>query len=109
MRISDDDGDVVLEAIGVESYAELYELNASEVLARIDAKRAPLHPGDAFLAVIVLRAVADLTETTQRLDKARTRLDWTTLVAGAGRRRDRRRPARRRDHLNVDSQDDARA
>jgi hypothetical protein len=70
----------VLEAVGVESYAEVYALDAAELLERIDERSVPLHPGDAFLAVLVLRAVADLRETTKALDKARSRFDRATFV-----------------------------
>jgi hypothetical protein len=40
----------------------------------------PLHAGDAFLAVLVLRAVADLADATKRLEKATNRLVWLTLA-----------------------------
>jgi hypothetical protein len=60
---------VVLEAVGVESYADLYNLDASEVLTRIDKRNVPLHVGDAFLAVLVLRAVDDLGRARHRFER----------------------------------------
>jgi hypothetical protein len=62
---------VPLEAVKVKSYSELFSLPTAEVVRRLDAKtEVPLHEGDAFLAVLVLRAVADLSDATKRLEKA---------------------------------------
>ncbi len=61
---------VVLEAVGVDSYAELGALDTAEVIRRMDERNAPLHPGDAFLAVLVLRGVAELGQSAKRLDRA---------------------------------------
>lgn len=74
---------IVLEAVGVESYAELYRLGADEVLDRMDKRNAPVHPGDAFLAVLVLRSVADLRETTKALDAAKRGFERATVVLAA--------------------------
>jgi hypothetical protein len=59
---------ITLETAGVKTYAELYGLPTPEVVKRLDDKQVPLHPGDAFLAVMVLRAVAELRESAERLD-----------------------------------------
>jgi hypothetical protein len=50
------------------------------MVERIDKRNAPLHPGDAFLAVLVLRSVVDLRDTSKALDRARARFDRATLV-----------------------------
>jgi hypothetical protein len=62
---------ITLETLGLRSWSELYELPSSEVVAKLD--KVPLHAGDAFLAVMVLRAVADLA-------KASRRLEWLTYA-----------------------------
>jgi hypothetical protein len=75
-------GQVVLEAMGVKSYADLGQLDAEEVMRRLDAQDVPLHPGDKALAVIVLAALADLRRATDRLDRTSTRLDrWGFFLA----------------------------
>lgn len=61
---------ITLEAIGLKSWQELYALEPSEVLRRMSEQNVPLQSGDAFLAVLVLRGVADLERTSQRLDEA---------------------------------------
>ncbi|UGS35635.1 hypothetical protein [Capillimicrobium parvum] len=69
---------VVLEALGVESYGELMDMDTQSVVRKIDAAGpggVPLHQGDMTLAVLVLSAVADLEEATKRLDRARTRFE----------------------------------
>jgi hypothetical protein len=71
---------VLLEAVGVKTYSQLYALPATEVVKRLDDKAVPVHKGDAFLAVLVLRAVADLADATKRLEKATNRLVWLTLA-----------------------------
>jgi hypothetical protein len=72
---------VTLEAVKVKSYSELFELPPSEVLRRLDAGTVvPLHEGDAFLAVLVLRSVADLASASMRLETATNRLLWLTAA-----------------------------
>jgi len=71
---------VTLEAVGVESYSQLYALSTTEIIERLDKKAVPLHEGDAFLAVLVLRGVADLADASKRLEKATTRLLWLTAA-----------------------------
>jgi hypothetical protein len=62
---------VTLEAVDVQSYSELLALSPAEVVRRLDQKHeVPLHEGDAFLAVLVLRAVGDLADATKRLERA---------------------------------------
>jgi hypothetical protein len=59
-----------LAAVKVKSYSELLELPPAEVVRRLDQQpEVPLHPGDAFLAVLVLRAVGDLADATRRLER----------------------------------------
>ncbi len=64
---------VVLENMGVQSYGDLLKLDTADAVARIDESEV-LHPGDAALAVLVLRGVADLRAATLALDIASTRL-----------------------------------
>jgi hypothetical protein len=64
------DTPVTLEAVGVKTWDELYALPSSEVIKRMSTRSVPLHAGDAFLAVLVMRAVADLAAASQRLDTA---------------------------------------
>jgi hypothetical protein len=72
---------VTLEAVKVNSYAELFALPPAEVLQRLDAgSGVPLHEGDAFLAVLVLRSVADLSDASTRLERATKRLLALTAV-----------------------------
>lgn len=66
---------MTLEAAKVKTYSELFELPTAEAVRRLDAGKVPLHQGDAFLAVLVLRGVDDLRRSAQALDKARERLD----------------------------------
>jgi hypothetical protein len=61
---------ITLEAAGVRTYAELYDLPTDDVVRRLDEKQVPLHPGDAFLAVMLLRAVVELRKSAERLDAA---------------------------------------
>jgi hypothetical protein len=75
-------GQVVLEAMGVKSYADLAKLDADEVVRRLDAQDVPLHPGDKALGVLVLAALADLRRATERLDHATSRLErWGFFLA----------------------------
>jgi hypothetical protein len=71
---------VVLEAVGVDSYAELAALDTAEVIRRMDERRAPLHPGDAFLAVLVLCGLAERGEATERLDRASKRYEIAGVI-----------------------------
>ncbi len=76
---------VTLEAVGVRTYAELFELPTAEVIQRLDSQQVkggdiPLHSGDAFLAVLVLRGVADLAAATRRLETATKGLIWLTVA-----------------------------
>jgi len=71
---------VSLEAVGVEKYSQLYALSTAEVINRLDEKAMPLHEGDAFLAVLVLRGVADLADASKRLERATNRLLWLTAA-----------------------------
>jgi uncharacterized membrane protein len=77
------DPPITLEAIGLESWQQLYELDPAEVIERID--RAPLHPGDAFLTVLQLRAAADTRQSVEALDagtKALERATWILVALG---------------------------
>lgn len=72
---------VPLAAVGVKSYSELHALPTAEVVRRLDERAVvPLHEGDAFLAVLVLRAVADLADASKRLERATNRLLALTAV-----------------------------
>lgn len=72
---------VTLEVVKVKSYSELFALEPDEVLRRLDAGSVvPLHEGDAFLAVLVLRSVADLASASKRLETATKRLLWLTAA-----------------------------
>jgi hypothetical protein len=72
---------VTLEAVEVKSYSELFALSPAEVLRRLDAGSVvPLHEGDAFLAVLVLRSVADLASASKRLETTTNRLLWLTAA-----------------------------
>jgi hypothetical protein len=71
---------VTLEAVKVKTYSELFALEPDEVLRRLDAGSVPLHEGDALLAVLVLRSVADLASASKRLETATNRLLLLTGV-----------------------------
>jgi hypothetical protein len=75
--------DVVLEAVGVKSYSELAALSTAEVIRRMDERRPALHPGDAFLSVLVLSAVTELRETTKSLDAAKRGFECATIALAA--------------------------
>ena len=62
------------------SYEELFKLDTIEAIRRMDKQSAPLHAGDAFLAVMVLRGVSELRESAERLDRASRRFDIAALV-----------------------------
>jgi hypothetical protein len=74
---------VVLEAVGVDSYAELAALGTDEVIRRLDERKPPLHPADAFLAVILLSALSELRDTTKSLDAAKRGFERATIVLAA--------------------------
>ena len=74
---------VVLEAVGVGSYAELSALGTDEVIRRLDERKPPLHPADAFLAVLVLSALSELRETTKSLDAAKRGFERATIALAA--------------------------
>jgi hypothetical protein len=63
---------ITLEAIGLNSWAELYALDSAELVEKLG--RVPLHAGDAFIAVMVLRGVADLRKATEALDRSTEQL-----------------------------------
>jgi hypothetical protein len=69
-----------LGAIGLETYSQLYELPIAEVIKRLDEKNAPLHAGDAFLAVLVLRGVLELADAAEKLDEASRRYQIAGIV-----------------------------
>lgn len=73
---------IVLDAVGVKSYADLAALGTDEVIRRLDNRRqyVPINPGDAFLAVIVLAAVSDLRETSKSLDAAKRGFERATII-----------------------------
>ena len=71
---------ITLEAIGLKTLSELYELNPVEIVKRMDERNVPVHPGDAFLAVLLLRGVEDLRQATLTLDKSTDRLAKLTRV-----------------------------
>jgi hypothetical protein len=71
---------ITLEAAGVRTYAELFDLPTEEVIRRLDEGGVPLHPGDAFLALLVLRGVAGLRDSAERLDTAGRRFEIAGLV-----------------------------
>jgi hypothetical protein len=64
---------VTLESINLDSFSQLYALPSEKVVEKLD--KVPLHEGDAFLAVVVLRAVGDLAAATKRLEK----LTWALV------------------------------
>jgi cytoskeletal protein RodZ len=74
---------VALEAVGVRSYAELAALGTEEVIRRLDDRKPPLHPAEAFLAVMVLSALSELRETTKSLDAAKRGFERATIVLAA--------------------------
>lgn len=75
--------DIVLESVGVESYAELTALGLAEILRRLDDEKPPLQPSDAFLAIMVVSAVSELQATTKSLDAAKRGFERATIVLAA--------------------------
>jgi hypothetical protein len=71
---------IVLDTIGVKSFTELGELDTAEVIQRVDERKTPLHPGDAFLGVLVLRGIGELQRSTERLDRASRRYEIAGLL-----------------------------
>jgi hypothetical protein len=72
---------VPLEAVGVKSYSELLALPTAEVVRRLDDRMVvPLHEGDAFLAVLVLSGVGELSAASKRLERATYVLLFLTVV-----------------------------
>jgi hypothetical protein len=65
---------ITLESLKLESFSQLYAMPSKEVVEKLD--EVPLHAGDAFLAVVVLRAVGDLTAATKQLEK----LSWVLIA-----------------------------
>ena len=59
-----------LAPLGVKTFAELWELPLSEIMPKLD--EVSLHVGDAFIAVLVLKAVGELRAVTLATD-AKTR------------------------------------
>jgi hypothetical protein len=64
---------ITLESIKLKSFSDLYAMPSKDVVEKLD--EVPLHAGDAFLAVVVLRAVGDLAAATKRLEK----LTWALV------------------------------
>jgi hypothetical protein len=57
---------VTLESLGLSNWSELYGMSSREIVGKLG--KGPVHPGDAFLAVMVLRAVDDLGRASRRLE-----------------------------------------
>ena len=77
---------ITLEAIGLKSWDQLYEKDPAEIIRLMSEKNVPLHPGDAFLAVLVVRSVADLAAASDRLEDLTLRLElltWALAILGA--------------------------
>lgn len=76
---------ITLEAIGLRSWDQLYAKDPAEVIRLMSEKNVPLHPGDAFLAVLVVRSVADLATASDRLEGLTKRLElltWALAILG---------------------------
>lgn len=71
---------ITLEAIGLKTLSELYELDPVEIVKLMDERNVPVNPGDAFLAVLLLRGVEDLRQATLTLDRSTERLAMLTRV-----------------------------
>lgn len=74
---------ITLEALGLKSWDELYALDPADAIRTLSQRDVPLHPGDAFLAILAVKAVADLGTAARRLDEAASsyRL-WGLVFAG---------------------------
>jgi hypothetical protein len=83
LRLMADFSDVVLESVGVQSYADLVALGPEDILRLPDDKKPPLQPSDAFLAVMVVSAVSELQATTRALDSAKRGFERATIVLAA--------------------------
>ena len=66
---------ITLETIGLETWQQLYELKPDETIRRMSEKYVPLHPGDAFLAVLIIRAVTDLILATNQIEESSKRIE----------------------------------
>jgi hypothetical protein len=62
----------VLEQAGVRNLAELAAKPTREVMAALD--RLTIPPSEAILGALVLNAVHELREATERLDRGTTRM-----------------------------------
>ncbi len=66
---------ITLENIGLKTWQELYELEPAETIQRMSEKYVPLHAGDAFLAVLVVRAITNLIGATGHLEASTQRIE----------------------------------
>jgi hypothetical protein len=72
---------ITLETIGLDSWEALYDKPPRQVIRLMTDKNVPVHPGDAFLAVLVIRSVADLTTATDRLEGlTKWLIGWTAAL-----------------------------
>lgn len=67
-----------LTSAGFKSWDELYNTDHLEVLRRMDEREIAVAPSDAFLAILVLRSVADLAAASRRLESLNQRLERLT-------------------------------
>ncbi|MBB4663024.1 hypothetical protein [Conexibacter arvalis] len=74
-----------LEALNLRSYEELHQLPVGEIIANLH--RVPLHDGDAFLAVLAVRALSELSDTTAAVGRAVDELHRTTAAIDRASRR----------------------
>ena len=75
---------ITLENIGLKTWQELYELDPAETIRRMSEHYVPLHAGDAFLAVLVVRGISDLGHATDRLEKSSRRIEASSRQLEAG-------------------------
>jgi len=68
----------VLNEMGLDSWAALFATDTAEVIRLMDEKSPSVHPGDAFLGVLVVRSVADLEAASERLERLTWWLKWLT-------------------------------
>jgi hypothetical protein len=66
---------VTLENIGLKTWQDLFDLEPTETVRRMSEKYVPLHAGDAFLAVLLVRAISDLGRATDRLEASSRRME----------------------------------